>query len=98
MHARVYITLKRSVLDPQGEAVKNSLASLGFDEIEGVRVGKYIELELDCEDEGVASNRIEQMCEQLLANTVIERYEYDIVGDLNDALRRPGISRIKLRS
>lgn len=98
MYARVYITLKRSVLDPQGEAVRKSLISLGFDETESVRIGKFIELEIDCDDESVAAERVEEMCAKLLANTVIERYEYELMGDHNNAFRRTGISRFKLRS
>lgn len=74
MKARVVVTLKRSVLDPQGQAVGRALASLGFGEVQGVRLGKIIELDLDASDAGEARKRIESMCEKLLANTVIEEY------------------------
>jgi phosphoribosylformylglycinamidine synthase len=73
--ARVVVTLKRSVLDPQGQAVGRALASLGFGEVQGVRLGKIIELDLDdAKDAAQARARIEAMCEKLLANTVIEEY------------------------
>ena len=75
MKARVVVTLKRSVLDPQGQAVGRALASLGFGEVQGVRLGKIIELDLDdAKDATEARARIEAMCEKLLANTVIEEY------------------------
>ena len=75
MKARVVVTLKRSVLDPQGQAVGRALASLGFAEVQGVRLGKIIELDLDTKDAGEARKRIESMCEKLLANTVIEEFK-----------------------
>ena len=75
MKARVVVTLKRSVLDPQGQAVGRALASLGVGEVQGVRLGKIIELDLDdAKDASEARTRIEAMCEKLLANTVIEEY------------------------
>jgi len=83
MKARVVVTLKQSVLDPQGQAVTRALASLGFHEVKDVRLGKIIELDLDLKDAGEAKKRLEQMCEKLLANTVIEEYRV-VVG--NDAL------------
>ena len=84
MKARVVVTLKKSVLDPQGQAVSRALASLGFPEVKDVRLGKIIELDLgDAQDPAEARKRVEQMCEKLLANTVIEEYRV-VVG--NDAL------------
>ena len=80
MKARVVVTLKRSVLDPQGQAVGRALSSLGFTEVSGVRLGKIIELELDAKDPAEARKRIESMCEKLLANTVIEEYRIEQVG------------------
>ena len=80
MKARIYITLKRGVLDPQGRAVETTLGRLGFDEVEGVRVGKYIELELADAEPEVAAARAKQMCEKLLANTVVEDYRVEIDG------------------
>lgn len=74
MKARIYITLKSGVLDPQGKAVQQALASLGFHEVQDVRIGKYIELEL----EKNSKERIKEMCEKLLANTVIESYRFEV--------------------
>jgi phosphoribosylformylglycinamidine synthase PurS subunit len=78
--ARVVVTLKPSVLDPQGLAVTRALGSLGFDEVKGVRLGKIIELEMDGTDAVAARKRVEQMCEKLLANMVIEEYRVEAVG------------------
>ena len=78
MKARIHITLKSGVLDPQGKAVRNSLGALGFDGVEKVRQGKYMEIDLQETDEGKARSSIEAMCEKLLANTVIEDYSIDI--------------------
>jgi phosphoribosylformylglycinamidine synthase PurS subunit len=83
MKARVVVTLKQSVLDPQGQAVTRALGTLGFAEVKDVRLGKIIELDLDTSDEGEAKKRLQLMCEKLLANTVIEEYRV-VVG--NDAL------------
>jgi phosphoribosylformylglycinamidine synthase len=77
MKARVVVTLKQSVLDPQGQAVTRALTSLGFHEVKDVRLGKIIELDLDLKDAGEAKKRLEQMCEKLLANTVIEEYRIE---------------------
>jgi phosphoribosylformylglycinamidine synthase PurS subunit len=75
----VFVTLKESVLDPQGSAVKDSLHSLNYDEVKDVRIGKYMELEIDAANEEMARERVTEMCEKLLANTVIEDYKFDIV-------------------
>ena len=77
MKARVVVTLKKSVLDPQGLAVGRALGSLGFPEVKDVRLGKIIELEIDGQDPAEARKRVEQMCEKLLANTVIEEYRVE---------------------
>ncbi|MBV9859748.1 MAG: phosphoribosylformylglycinamidine synthase subunit PurS [Alphaproteobacteria bacterium] len=74
MKARVHITLKRGVLDPQGKAIGNALAALGFSGIEEVRQGKMIELDLAETDPAQARRQVEEMCRQLLANPVIETY------------------------
>ncbi len=78
MIARVYVTLKSGVLDPQGKAVARSLAKLGFPEVEDVRLGKYIEVRLGAMDPAKAKARIEEMCRQLLANTIIEDYRVEL--------------------
>ena len=78
LKAVVYVTLKPGVLDPQGKAVQHSLAALGFDGVEQVRQGKFIELDLKETDRERARAAIDAMCRQLLANTVIENYAIDI--------------------
>ncbi len=78
MQATVHVTLKKGVLDPQGKAVRHALRSLGFEGIEGVRQGKYIEIALDETDAKKALAEVEAMCKKLLANTVIEDYRIDI--------------------
>lgn len=75
MKATIYISLKNGVLDPQGKAIENALGQLGFDGVENVRQGKMIELELADTDANRARDRLQEMCEKLLANTVIENYE-----------------------
>ena len=78
MRVCVSLTLKRSVLDPQGEAVKQSLHALGFAGVDGVRVGKLVEIEVAETDRKAAREQVSRMCEDLLANTVIEDYRVDI--------------------
>jgi len=78
MKARVHVTLKRGVLDPQGEAVRHALGSLGFEGVGDVRMGKVIELDLAETDAGAARARVREMCERLLANTVIEDYAVEL--------------------
>jgi phosphoribosylformylglycinamidine synthase subunit PurS len=80
MKARVVVTLKKSVLDPQGQAVARALGSLGFDEVKEVRLGKLIELELADTDPKKARERLSAMCEKLLANMVIEEYRIEEPG------------------
>lgn len=78
LRAKVHVTLKPGVLDPQGKAVQHSLAALGFDGIEQVRQGKYIEVDIADGDREAARRQLDAMCRQLLANTVIENYTIDI--------------------
>lgn len=78
MKARVTVTLKQGVLDPQGKAIGNALHGLGFAEVGAVRAGKVIELDLDGADPAAARARVEEMCRRLLANTVIEDYAIEI--------------------
>jgi phosphoribosylformylglycinamidine synthase PurS subunit len=77
--ARVTITPKRGILDPQGKAVQQSLHALGFAEVGEVRVGKYVELRLRDLDQAAAGARVQAMCEQLLANGVIEDFRVEVV-------------------
>lgn len=80
MKARVHVMLKTGVLDPQGEAIRHALGSLGFDGVEAVRQGKVIELDLAETDRVGAEAAVRQMCEKLLANTVIERFDIEMIG------------------
>jgi len=78
MKARVFITLKNGVLDPQGKAIGHALNGLGFASVSEVRQGKVIDLDLAETDAAKARNEIKAMCEKLLANTVIEKYEIEL--------------------
>jgi phosphoribosylformylglycinamidine synthase subunit PurS len=81
MRARVYVTLKPSVFDPQGRVVADALVSLGYDDVKDVRQGKFFEVELDgAEDRSTAQSRVAEMADKLLANPVIESYRVEIVG------------------
>jgi phosphoribosylformylglycinamidine synthase PurS subunit len=79
MKARVTVMLKTGVLDPQGEAVRHALGSLGFQGVNGVRQGKVIELDLAQTDAATAEAEVKAMCDKLLANTVIESYRVEIL-------------------
>lgn len=79
MKAKVHVTLKNGVLDPQGKAVQHALISLGFNGVNEVRQGKFIEIDLDGQEPEKARNSVESMCKKLLANTVIENYFIDII-------------------
>lgn len=76
--ARVYVTLKEGILDPQGKTVLRALKSLGYDEVEDLRIGKYMELALDGEDGDKLEARLLEMCEKLLANPIIENYRVEV--------------------
>ena len=76
--AKVHVTLKNGVLDPQGKAIQHSLASLGFSGVEDARQGKFIELTLSTQDKAAAQAEVEKMCKALLANTVIENYSIEL--------------------
>jgi phosphoribosylformylglycinamidine synthase len=78
MKAKVYVTLKKGVLDPQGKAVMGALKSMDFGEVSDVRVGKFMELELEGGSKDEEEKRLKEMCERLLANTVIENYRIEI--------------------
>ncbi|MDP6475678.1 MAG: phosphoribosylformylglycinamidine synthase subunit PurS [Alphaproteobacteria bacterium] len=78
MKAKIHITLKPGVLDPQGKAIQSSLGALGFEGVENVRQGKYIELDIGESDAAKAGEQLTRMCDKLLANTVIENYTIDL--------------------
>jgi phosphoribosylformylglycinamidine synthase PurS subunit len=79
MKARITVTLKNGVLDPQGRAIANALHSLGFPSVEDVRQGKLIEVKLNAADENTARSELESMCRQLLANPIIENYQVELL-------------------
>lgn len=76
--AKVYITLKPTVNDPQGLTIRGALHNLGFSSVEDVRAGKYIELKIAEKDAAAARNQVDDMCRKLLANPVIETYRFDL--------------------
>jgi phosphoribosylformylglycinamidine synthase subunit PurS len=76
--ACVYVTLRPSVLDPAGAAVQSGLKHLGYDNVEQVRIGKYVELKLTATDEASARSQLDKICDQLLANPVIENYRFEL--------------------
>lgn len=80
MKAKIYVTIKQNVLDPQGNAVQGALHSLGFNEVSKVRIGKYLEVDLDTNDRAQAEEKLKVMCEKLLANTVVEDYRFELEG------------------
>lgn len=78
MKAKIHVTLKQGILDPQGKAIEHALDSLGFKNAGNVRVGKYMEVDVNEADRAKADAQVKQMCEKLLANTVIEDYRYEL--------------------
>lgn len=78
MRAKIYVTLKEGILDPQGKAVQHSLQTLGYAAVKDVRIGKYIEIDISDTSKEATEARIKEMCHQLLANPIIEDYRYEI--------------------
>ena len=78
MRVKIFVSLKDGVLDPQGKAIERSLHTLGYGEVKDVRVGKFLELEVDAPSRAAAELRIREMCDKLLANPVIENYRFEI--------------------
>lgn len=76
--AQIYVTLRPSVLDPAGTAIQSGLQHLGYENVENVRIGKYIELTLSASSQEDAQHQIDRICDQLLANPVIENYRFDL--------------------
>lgn len=79
MLAKVYVTPKKAILDPQGKAIANSLHALNYNEVGEVRMGKYLEVRLQGLSRAQAEQRVEEMCRRLLANLVIEDFRFEIV-------------------
>ena len=78
MKAKIHVTLKQGILDPQGKAIEHALDSLGLKNAGNVRVGQYMEVDVNEADRAKADAQVKQMCEKLLANTVIEDYRYEL--------------------
>ncbi|MDQ3034857.1 MAG: phosphoribosylformylglycinamidine synthase subunit PurS [Myxococcota bacterium] len=78
MRAKIYVTLKREVLDPQGDAVRRALGTLGFEGVRDVRIGKLVEIDVDRDDREGVQRDVRTMCEKLLANAVIEDFRFDL--------------------
>lgn len=78
MKVKIYVTLKQGILDPQGKAIEHALDSLGFKNTANMRVGKYMEVDVNETDRLKADSQVKAMCEKLLANTVIEDYRYEL--------------------
>lgn len=76
--AAVYVTFKKGILDPEGKAVKNSLSSLGYEQVEEVKAGKFFLLKLKTQDRATAEEEVRQICEKLLVNTVLEDYTFEL--------------------
>jgi len=94
--ARVYVTLKPTVNDPQGLSIRGGLHHLGFEEVSAVRAGKFLELTIDEADEVSAQQRVDLMCRRLLANIVIEEYRFEL-SPVEDALgRRHGVTEARV--
>lgn len=81
MQANIHITLRESILDPKGKATHHALENLGFKNVKNVRIGKYIQMEIDTRDPEKALEIAREACEKLLANTVMENYEVEITDD-----------------
>jgi phosphoribosylformylglycinamidine synthase PurS subunit len=79
MKAKIHITLKNGVLDPQGKAIASTLHHMGFNDVADVKQGKFIEIELSGSDTAKAKAQLEEMCQKLLANTVVENYQIELV-------------------
>lgn len=80
MKAKIHVTLKQGILDPQGKAIEHALEALGFKSATNVRVGKYMEFDVQETDKAKADQSVRAICEKLLANTIIEEYRYELIG------------------
>lgn len=93
MKAKIHVTLKPGILDPQGKAIEHALSTLGYQAVSDVRVGKHIELQLDETAVPDAEAQVKAMCEKLLANTIIEEYAYELESDRVQRLSEPDADR-----
>ena len=98
MRAKIFVRLKAGVLDPQGKAIENSLHSLGYGEVQDVRIGKYLELELDVPSREKAESRIREMCDRLLANPVVEDYRFEIGDEKSSAVSNQQSAKTGLKA
>ena len=80
MKAKIHITLKPGILDPQGKAIEHALGTLGFKNVRDVRMGKYLEVDLQETTQDKAEAEVKSMCEKLLANTIVEEYRFELAG------------------
>lgn len=80
MKAKIHVTLKQGILDPQGKAIEHAMEALGFKSASNVRVGKYMEFDVQETDKAKADQSVRAICEKLLANTIIEEYRYELSG------------------
>ena len=78
MRVKIFVSLKKGVLDPQGKAIERSLHTLGYNEVQDVRAGKYLEIEMESASRQTVELRVREMCDKLLTNTVIEDYRFEI--------------------
>jgi phosphoribosylformylglycinamidine synthase subunit PurS len=95
LRVEVFITPRKGILDPQGRAVEGSLRSLGFDGVAGVRVGRYITLEIEASSTAEAAAAVKKMCDQLLANPNIEEYRFEVGGVIEPSLEALAIPLLK---
>jgi phosphoribosylformylglycinamidine synthase subunit PurS len=95
LRVEVFITPRKGILDPQGRAVEGSLKSLGFNGVAGVRVGRYITLEIDASSKDEAEAAVKKMCDQLLANPNIEDYRFEVDTVTEPSREAPAIPRLK---
>jgi len=79
MKAQIYVTLKKSVLDPQGSTIERSLKQMGYDDVASVRIGKFIELDINSDDKAKAETQIKEMCDKLFVNPNIEEYRFELL-------------------
>jgi len=98
MRVKIFVCLKEGVLDPQGKAIERSLHTLGYKEVQDVRMGKYLEVDLDVPSRQAAEVRIREMCDKLLANPVIEDYRFEIEAEKPSAVSDQPLTKTGLKA